>query len=165
MGRRPSPKHEYETWDFRIDDWDSHYMYSNYRLGTRGTEPGFDERAHLTLSCTVTYPDAQAGAKASLAFWPDRRIDPLLTEDPESPPHAIGHLNTRKNNIHAYIPIPWENHAHILQMVGVGAFKYVQLHGKRIPRSGIEVQTLMFARKDPEADEGESTDAPQAVNA
>jgi len=157
MGRRSSSKAEYETWNFRVDDWDSKYTYSNYRLGFRGREPGLDAQADLTLSCTVTYPDAQAGAKASLSFWPDRRIDSLLLEDHESLPHAIGHLNTRKNNIYAYIPVPWEGHGHIFQMVSTGVFKYVQLHGMRVPRQGIEVQTLMLSRKDPAADEREST--------
>lgn len=163
MGRR-SATSDYETWDFRIDDWDHHYFFSNYRIRLGGKEAGFDESSQFTLDCIVTYPDARKGTAAQLSFIPDRRIDDLLIDDASSSPPAIGNLSTRKNDFRAYITIPWQSHAHILQMLSAGTFKYVQLHGRRIPRSGINIDMVMFARKDPDPDEIESTENIQAIS-
>ena len=144
-------KSEFKTWDFYINSWDHNYCFSVNKDSKKDNH--YEESGHFTLNCTVTYPDNKNGNIAKLYFIPSKEIDSLLSSDMRSynsPPNTVGSINTRKNNLNAYINIPWQSYTHILQLLNSNTFKYVQLHGRCVRKNILSIRSVMFAKNDPE---------------
>jgi len=150
--RRRRPREpEYQSYIFRIEDWEPSYMFALNR--SRHFEGPYWEHLDLSLEGVFLSPDKAKDRRASLKLLADRRETRAVT-DPEScdwKPLCVGTLTIRGDRTDYLGSLPYDAMWGLIGLLSCGAIRMLDFHGQALYRGEAKIETMHFARDiDPE---------------
>jgi len=149
--RRRRQEPEYQSYIFKIEDWEPSYMFGLNR--SRHFGGIYCEYLDLSLKGVFLSPARAKDRRASLTLLADRRETRAVT-DPGScnwEPTCVGTLTIRGARTDYLASLPYDAMWGLIGLLSCGTIRMLDLHGRALYRGKAKIETMHFARDmDPE---------------
>ena len=142
---------QYQTFIFRIEDWEPTYGFSINR--DRFRDSAYSEHLQLAVSGVFLAPARAEGRKATLDLIGDRSDTRAVSEPSRlaSHPTGVGALTLRGERTHFIGSLPYDGMWGLIGLLSDGAVRMIQLHGPALYRGKTHIASMHFVRDiDPE---------------
>ncbi len=129
--KRKSKKGAYESYCIRIESWELPYSFGINRLKDFWPGP-YQEHFDLEIAGMFLYPSKLSGKNIRVNIWGERELtDALERHDkyPDLEPKCIGSISARGKHRDFMGSVSADTLPLVSQMLTLGKYKYLSLHG------------------------------------